>query len=546
MAVDDTAASHPPALGGPPPAVPVRLPGLQPLRLLAHQPAFRRALPAIGGLAALALAGLAWWGLQRPDHAALFAGLADADKAAIAEALQGAGMDFKVDAATGSLTVPEDELHRARMLLAGQGLPKAAPAGDAVLQSLPMGSSRAVEGEALRAAREADLARTIEAIDAVRGARVHIAVPDPTPFVRDNAAPAASIMLRLEDGRALSAAQVRAVRHLAASSVAGLAADRVAIVDQSGALLSQDAAGADDRNFALRLRIEERYRQAIAALLTPMVGAGNFTSEVSADVDFSESQSTRETYPKDDRALRREEGNRVDRDGDAEAVGIPGALSNQPPRATEVAAAPGGAVTTPQSPAGAGRSEETYSRSFDVGREIAVTHQPTGQVRRLSVAVALRDGTKPRGKADLAAIEALVKGAVGFDAARGDTVALSSRPFVAAESVEPGWWQQPWFAATLRQGVALVVALLVLLFVGRPLMRMLKERANDPGIALERRLLDAARGGSLRAEAPVTLEMIEAAPSYEARAALVRNFVRQDAARAALVIQQLTREAVRD
>ncbi len=521
---------------------------LMPFRLAAlrdfgRQPAVRRALPKIGGVGALLIAGAVWYAFQLPPQRAVFEGLADADKAAVAEALQTAGIGHAVDPATGAVTVATDDFHKARMMLAARGLPKAAPSGDAMLGALPMGASRAIEGETLRGAREADIARTIEAIDAVKTARVHLATPEPSPFLRDDAAPAASVMLTLQSGRTLSAAQVRAIGHLVASSVPGLASDQVSIVDQSGALLSQAESG-DDRTLAQQARIEDRTRQTVAALLGPMLGEGNYTAEIHADLDLSESQSTRETYPKDDRALRREEGNRTAGTATPPAIGIPGALSNTPPPATQVAAAPGGVLTpgAGAAPSPGGSVDETYSRAFDVGREIAVTRQPVGRLRRLSVAVALREtkGAKARTPQDIATLEALVKGAVGFDAARGDVVAIASRPFADPAPAEAiAFYDKPWFMPMLRQGGALIAALLAFLFIGRPLLKALRssaaaKRADD---ALADQLLEAT------ANAPsVTLDMIEAAPSYEARANLVRDFVRQDSAKAASVVRQLMAE----
>jgi flagellar M-ring protein FliF len=520
------------------------------LRSFADQPAVRRSLPALGGGAALLMAGAAWWAMQSPNQTPVYAGLAEGDKAAVADALQTAGIPYTIDRDTGNIAVGEDDVHKARMMLAGQGLPKAAPGGDAVLSSLPMGASRALEGETLRGAREADLARTIEAIDSVKSARIHLATPEPSPFVRDESAPAASVMLTMESGRSLSNAQVSAIKHLVASSVPGLSPADVSVVDQTGALLSQDDGGVDDKNFQLQLKVEERYRAAVKALLAPMLGAENFSTEVHADVDFSESQSTRESYPKDDRALRREEGNKSTNSATQTAAsGIPGALSNKVPQATQVAVAPGGVQTTatPSAPTSTGEIAETYSRNFDVGREISVTHQPVGRVRRLTIAVALRDavGGKKRSKVELAQIDSLVKGAVGYDQARGDIVAISARPFAQAEESTTSWWDNPLIMVGLRQAGGALVALLVLLFIGRPLLRMLKEKAETAKeqADLERKLLGATAPDSPnRALRNVTLEMIEAAPSYEERASLVRNFVKQDAARAALVVRQLVQE----
>ena len=524
-------------------ATPASTGGFGALRDIASQPAVRKALPALALTGAIGIAAISYFALSTPAQAPLFQGLAEGDKAAVADALQASGIDYTLDAGTGALSVDAGKVHEARMLLAGQGLPKAMPSGDAVIASLPMGSSRAVEGETLRGAREADLARTIEAIDAVKTARVHLAMPEPSVFVREAREPAASVMLTLQQGRSLSEAQVRAIRHLVASSVPGLAADSVSVIDQSGALISSPTGNADQEMFQLQMQMEERYRQAVITLLTPIVGAGNFSVEVSADVDPSETQSTRETYPKDDRALRSEEGNKSTQNATTQgAAGIPGALSNQPPPASQLANTPPAQNTPPAN--GEMQSEETYTRNFDVGREIAVTHQPQGNLRRLSVAVALRDvkGQKKPAAADVAALEALVKGAVGFSAQRGDVVAISSRPFAENPEAVVNFWDEPWFFPLVQQVGAVLAALLAFLFIGRPMIKAGKARAADAKeqAEVEQKLLAAT--GQSRGPAPVTIEMIEAAPSYEARANLVRSFIRQDPERAALVVRQMIQE----
>lgn len=510
------------------------------LRDMTRQPAVRNAMPALALTGALGFAAITYFSLSSPTQAPLFAGLTEADKAAVADALQSSAIDYTLDPDTGAITVDASKLHEARMLLAGQGLPKAQPSGDAVMAALPMGSSRAVEGETLRGAREADLARTIEAIDAVKSARVHLATPEPSVFVREAREPAASVMLTLQQARTLSDAQVRAIRHLVASSVPNLLADNVSVIDQSGALLSSKGENADDRMFQLQMQMEQRYRQALMALLTPIAGAGNFSVEVHADVDASESQSTRETYPKDDRALRSEEGNKsAGGESVSGGFGIPGALSNQPPPASQITTSPPiGSVDAPPSQS---QSEETYTRTFDVGREIAVTHQPQGSLRRLSVAVALRDikGAKKRSAADLATLEALVKGAVGFNAERGDIVAISARPFAEQSVEEIPFWDQPWFMPLVQQIGALLAAVLAFLFIGRPIVKSVQSRiaAAQDRVETEQQLLGVtSQTAQSRA---VTIDMIEAAPSYEARANLVRSFVRQDPQRAALVVRQM-------
>ena len=526
---------------------------LAPLTGFVRQPAVQRALPAIAMTAAVGIAALAYFTMQSAPQAQLFAGLDDSDKAAVADALQTQGIAHSIDANTGALTVDADKLHQARIALAGQGLPKAAPSGDSLIAALPMGSSRAIEGEALRSAREADLARTIETIDAVKSARVHVAAAEPSLFVRDDKPSTASVMLTLQNGRSLSDGQVQAIRFLVASSVPGMNADQVSVIDQRGALLSDTASGSDMKAFQLQVQVEDRFRRALDTLLAPMLGAGNYSVEVHADVDMSESQATRESFPENDRAMTSEQITRTVSGTGAPtaAVGIPGALSNQPPQATTVTA---NAPTPTPAPGAASEtaSNENAARAFEVGREISVTHSPQGKLRRVSVAVALNQGKKALTQADITKIDSLVKGAIGFDATRGDQVAISQRPFVQVEAEEPAFYDQAWFLPLVKQVGAILAALLAFLFIGRPLIRAAKARAAERAernAALEETLLAATDGrpalASPTGNREITLEMIEQAPSYEARANLVRAFVRQDSARAALVVRQLMQEGAR-
>jgi flagellar M-ring protein FliF len=554
-------------------ALPRPVPGdtgsvLERVRAFADQPAIQRSLPLIGLVGLIALAAFAWFTFAQGPQRDLFRGLSDADKAAVAESLSASGIRYDVDR-SGTLTVADSDYHQARMLLAQQGLPKSAPDGDAMISSLPMGASRAVEGERLRGAREADLARTIEAIDAVQSARVHLAMQQPSVFLRDEAKSAASVMLKLNSGRTLADNQVAAIAHLVASSVPGLSPDEVSIVDQSGRLLSgaggDPATRASERQIDLQQKSEARYLQALTTLLTPLVGPGNFTAEVHADLDFAEVQATRESYPKDLATIRAEQGAWTKEggpDGPNAVGGIPGAISNAPPPATQVAAAPGGTLTPPipgapdaTAAGGAtgerGRTTENYERTFELGREVSVTKSPVGTVRRLSVAVALKEPEKGRRTgAELAQIENLIKGAVGFDATRGDQIAVSSRKFAPVDdSSAPAFYEQSWVPLLVRNLSALLIALVLVFGLARPLLakraKFAEERGSLKGDARSQigREMAAAIATEARADPTrtVTLDMIESAPGYTARAELIRNFVRQDPARAALVVRDLIR-----
>jgi flagellar M-ring protein FliF len=548
-----------------PAALPARAGGLgQTLRGFAAQPAVAKSLPLLGFVALLAIAAFAWMTISAAPDRTLFAGLPDEDKAAVVEALNAGGIQNSIDRGTGAITVADEDYHRARMLAASRGLPRGGQDGGEVLSSMPLGSSRAVETERIRQSQELDLARTIEAIDVVQSARVHLAVAQPSVFVRERTQGAASVMLTLAPGRTIGDSQVQAIVNLVASSVPGLAAEGVSVVDQNGHLLSRTGAdtgaGESERQLAVQTSIEDRYRQAVAAILTPIVGEGNFTAEVHAEMDFSEVQSTREGFPAGERVVAAEQG-QVSSDAAAAngaastAGGIPGALSNQPPPASEVAAAPEGVMATgpaAAAPAAAGgQRSENYNRTFALGREVSVTRRQPGTIKRLTVAVALRNPEgRPRGIPEMQALEGLVKGAVGFDQARGDVVALSARTFAApAEVPAASWWEAAWVWTLGRNLAALAVVLALIFGIGRPLLR--KTSALAAGRAERREAARSQVGGEIASvladrarsdlDMKVSLEMIEATRDYEQRAALIRAFVRQDPARAALVVRDLIR-----
>jgi flagellar M-ring protein FliF len=521
-------------------------PWAAPMRDALANPAVRRMAPAIGAVGVVALAAIIWSMVSAAPQKTLFAGLADEDKAAMVDALGAAGIAYEVDRASGAITVGEDAYYQARMLLAAEGLPKGATEGNDLIASLPMGASRAVEGERIRGAREADLARTIEAMDAVDTARVHLAVSEPSAFVRARSETAASVMIGLAAGRALSDNQVQAIVHLVASSVPQLTPDDVAVVDQRGRLLSQSggASGASDRQLATGRAIEQEYRDALAALLSPIVGADNYSAEVTADVDFAEVQSTREGYPQNPGVLTRETGEMSSDSSAGAPGGIPGALANQPPDPAQVANAPGGVFTTAGGTTGpaTGRRSENYARSFAIGREVSVIRQQSPSLKRLSVAVVLRNPAtgRPRSTAELREIERVIKGALGFDAARGDVVVVSARRFTEADAAATAnWWEAEWLATLARHLTAIIIVLILVFGLARPLLRRFLAPPVAPAAGEAEPTANSVEDS--RRRAAITVEMIESSPEYEARAALIRGFVKQDPPRAALVVRDLIR-----
>jgi flagellar M-ring protein FliF len=534
---------------------------------LLAQPAVRRAGPAVLMVGLIGAAALAWSALATPPQKTLFTGLPDSDKAAVTTALSAAAIDSKIDEGTGALTVAEEDFSRARLLLAGQGLPKAAPGGYAILDQLPMGVSRAVEGERLRQARETELARSIQEIDAVVEARVHLAMPETTVFVRDNAAPSASVVVKLAGGRALSDAQVGSIVNLVASSVPGMKPEGVTVVDQMGGLLSksgQDAGNGSEERIRFQRQLEDKYRQQLIQLLTPLVGAGNFTAEVQADVNLDETSATRESFEKQG-ALRAETGAWTgNATGGGAPGGIPGALSNTPPPASTLQQpqpATGASGTAPGTPAAplsdAQKQSDQFQRAYDLGKEVSVTRNAPGAIKRLSVAVLLRDPEKGRRTAmEVNQITELVRSAVGFDQTRNDNVTVISRKFAdgtaAAADAGPAWYDNSWLPMLARNLTAIIIALLVLMLGIRPLAKALMKRRDDTPVSpiggLAGAFGVAGPAGStdgIAVAAPVGLDQLATARNFDDRVGAVRGFTRDNPARAALAVRDMIKADAR-
>lgn len=447
------------------------------LRSFGAQPEVKRMVPWFAGASAIGLAALAWLALSPAPQRVLYAELDDANRATVTEALDKAGIAYVIDNATGTLTVDEDQLYRARMLVASEGALATPEDGTALLDSMPMGASRTLEGQRLRAARERELMMTIREIDGVESVRVHLAEGEKSVFVRDNVAPSASVMVRMARGRQLSESQVAAVVNLVAGSVPGLSIDSVRVVDQHGRLLS-DKSGADSDRLELQARMEEKLRGQVAALLTPMLGDGNFTSEIQVELDMDQVTSARETYDKEGAVVRSETSAQSTMAGAPPAVGVPGALANTPPAPATAQPGPPQGTQPPANGAAPVNGEASSSRTYELGREVAVANSTPGKLKRLSVAVAISGAAMKNAKAaDIDQVRQLVSAAVGADTQRGDQVAVVVRKFEPAADEALPFWETPWFAMMVRNGVALIAVLLFLLLGVRPVIRALK---GDP------------------------------------------------------------------
>lgn len=452
------------------------------VRSFTDQPAIRRALPWFGGVAAIGALALTYVVLSPAPQRTLYTQLDDGQRASVVTALDKAAIPYRIDNNSGSLSVNEEDLYRARMVVASDGALSTPESGIELLDTLPLGASRTMEGERLRAARERELMLTIKEIDGVESVRVHLAEPEQSVFVRDSSPPSASVMLRLANGRQLNDSQVVAISNLVANSVSGLSVDDVRIVDQHGRLLSQKA-GKDADGLELQARMEEKLRAQVNQLLTPVMGAENFSSEIQVELDMEERTAARESYDKEG-VVRQETEETSNSAGAGAAVGVPGVLSNTPPPpSTAQPGAPEGTPAPAATPAAAPttQGESRASRTYELGREVAVTNSGPGQIKRLSVAVVLSAEAMKKAKAaDIDKLKALVGAAVGANPTRGDQVEVMVRSFKVAEAEEPAFYETAWFATVLRNVVALIGVLLVLLLGVRPLLRMLKNNASKP------------------------------------------------------------------
>jgi flagellar M-ring protein FliF len=464
----DLVPSNPPAPAARP---------LAQLRGLTEQPAVRRALPWAAGLTGIAAIALTWSLIAGAPQRVLYSELGDAEKAGVVAALDKAGIGYAIDSGTGAITVNADELYKARMLVASDGALAAPDSGNDMLDKLPLGASRAIEGDRLRAAREHELMLTIMEIDGVEAARVHLAEPRKSVFVRDDVPPSASVMVRLAKGRQLSASQVSAVLNLVAASVPGLSIDAVRIVDQNGRLLSERK-GADADRFELQARMEEKLRGQLDQLLGPMLGAGNFSSEIQVELDMEEVTRARESYDKE--GVVRSESQSLSQSGGAgQAGGIPGVTANTPPPATQASPGPPqGSAPAPAATQPGG--ESSTQKTYELGREVSVANSRPGAVKRISVAVALSQEALKGGKpADTEALKQLVSAAVGANPERGDQVAVVIRPFHRVETEAPPLWEAPWFAMVARSLLALIGVVLVLLLAVKPILGLVKREPRD-------------------------------------------------------------------
>ncbi|HEY0333226.1 MAG TPA: flagellar basal-body MS-ring/collar protein FliF [Stenotrophomonas sp.] len=433
---------------------------------------------------------------QKPGYTALYTGLDEKATAQAADLLRTANIPFKLDPATGGITVPEANLHDARLKLAGSGLTDSGRLGFELMERDPgFGVSQFVENARYQHALETELVRTIATLRPVRDARVHLAIPKPSAFTRQREAASASVVLELRGGQSLERNQVDAIVHLVSSSIPDLTPERVTVVDQSGRMLTiadpDSDAAANAAQFDQVRRQETAYNQRIRELLEPLTGAGRVNPETSVDMDFSVIEEARELYNGEPQKLRSEQVSE-NSSSTAGPQGVPGATSNTPPGpAVPGAPAPAANGTAPNAPnaqaaapASPTESAKSATRNYELDRTLQHTRQPAGRIKRVSVAVLVDHVPRPDAKgkvteqalsaAELTKVEALVKQAVGFDAARGDTVSVMNAPFVHEKldaNDAPKWWEDPRVRDAGRLLLGAIVVLALVFGVLRPALR---------------------------------------------------------------------------
>jgi flagellar M-ring protein FliF len=539
-----------------------------PARGLADIPGLKQVGLLAGVAAAVAAAiWLVMWS-QGQNYTVLYGQLSERESGQVMDALTAAGIEFKLNP-SGAVSVPESKVQEARIRLASQGLPQSDAMGIEMIQKdSAFGSSTMMESARYQSVLETELARTITKVQGVQGARVHLALPKPSVFLRDARKATASVMLQLYPGRRLDPGQVAAIVHLVASSVPELSANDVTLVDQAGSLLnspdeSADAA-ANTRQFEYTRKLEESYQRRIVELLEPMIGPGRVRATVTADLDFTVTEETHENYDPQKTAVRSEQTSNELRKGGDGAEGIPGALSNQPPGTSGAPAIAGAA--TPGNPAaaqpgagqpGAGQSTaantgptssaQRSTRNFEVDRTLSYVKQPVGVLKRLSVGVVLDDWqkvdadgkvtTEPMSETDIKRFTQLVRESIGLKEDRGDQLNVMSQAFKSDTPVGPvdglPLWQQPWVAQLAKQIVGAALLLVVAFLVLRPLMKSLTKPGARSSAGAEADELDGDRV-SLTGQAGKPIKL---SPSFEQQIAAARTLVGQDPRRAAQVVK---------
>ena len=577
------AKSSPPA-GKPP------LFGMSFLENISRMPALRQVGLLVGLAASVAIGFAVVLWSQQPDYRPLYGSLSGMDTKQIMDTLAAADIPYNVEPNSGALLVKADDLSRARLKLAAAGVaPSDGNVGFEILdKEQGLGTSQFMEATRYRRGLEGELARTVSSLNNVKAARVHLAIPKSSVFVRDERKPSASVLVEMYAGRTLEAGQVAAIVNLVAASVPELDKSQVTVVDQKGNLLSDQIQNTEltmaGKQFDYSRRMEGMLTQRVHNILQPVLGNDRYKAEVSADVDFSAVESTSEQFNPDQPALRSEQSVEEQRSSSQGPQGVPGALSNQPPgpasapQTTGGVAGAAGAIQPGQplldangqqimdpatgqpmlAPYPADKRQQS-TRNFELDRSISHTRQQQGRLTRLSVAVVVDDQVKldaatgeatraPWTAEDLARFTRLVQDAVGFDASRGDSVSVINVPFAADRGeviAEIPFYSQPWFWDIAKQALGVLFILVLVFGVLRPVLNNItgggkQAAASDSDMELGGMIgMDGELANDrVSLGGPQSILLPSPTEGYEAQLNAIKSLVAEDPGRVAQVVKE--------
>ena len=559
------------------------------IREAIDQPGFRRAFPTLLASLTAVAAIVLYWGMQKPEMTTLYSSLSESEKSKVLSSLRNMGVDVELDPATGEILVPTDEYHQSRISLASQGLPEFSGGELNNLDNLPLGISRSVEGVRLRQVQETELAKSITEISSVKAARVHLALPEKSVFVRDQTPPTASVFVNLKNGRNLDKTQILAITNLVSSSVPGMNPGNVSIVDQFGNLLSNAPDDPDqllaDSQLEYRMKLENIYRNRIQSLVTPIVGSNNVNAQVNLEIDFTRREVSQEIVDPEASATLSEQSS-LNVTAKKEAIGIPGAISNEPPQEA--------IVNQDQNQAGSaannlGNEEQdkfetkssTELKNYENSKTFETVKNPSNVITRIDAALLIRDkkvidpeteeiSYEPVAQEVIQELENLVKSALGIKPERGDTLTITSQPFVEEfDGFEEKWYETPWFRSTIENSLLVLLIGIVALGVVRPMLnKILVPTASTNSVmelyaeaetmaemaakrATETAAVEVDEGESLdeikaklkpKKRAGISADLLDTANTYDDKVALVRMIVTDEAGRVANVFKQMMRD----
>ena len=556
-----------------------------------EQPGFRRAFPTLLASLTAVAAVILYISMQKPEMTTLYSSVSETEKSKIIDSLQNMGIEIQLDPATGELMVPTNVYHQARISLAAQGLPEYSGGSFGSLENMPLGISRSVEGLKLRQAQEAELGKSITEISSIQSARVHLALPEKSVFVRDQTPPTASVFVNLKNGRKLDQAQVLAITNLVSSSVPAMSPSNVSIIDQFGNLLSNSPDDPDqalaDSQLEYRMRLENIYRNRIKSLVTPIVGSGNINAQVNIEIDFTRKEISQEIVDPDTTATLSEQ-NSLNVTAKKDAVGIPGAIANEPPQEATVNQEQNQAGLAAQVGTGNQVEEEKFEtksstnlKNYEISKTYETVKNSSNLITRIDAALLIRDRTvispdtgeeisEPVSAEVITQVENLVKSALGIKPERGDSLTVTSQPFVEEfQGFVTKWYEGVWFRSIVEKTLLVLLIGVVALGVVRPMLnKILVPTASTNSVvelyaeaetmaavaakrATETEAVEVDEGESLdeikaklkpKKKGGISADMLDTANTYDDKVALVRIIVTDEAGRVANVFKQLMRE----